>query len=201
MVYRPFLVYNRKQMDDYSTIPHILSEARFFFYANEEVPTGEINGTNKTFRLKEAPFSKDYLGVVDADAEGFIVDTLSGNVFTLTEAPTKPIETNYRWTNTDLAEDRRAEAVDELKTRLATVSNAPEGIQSVYKAFVRLKAAGLIMISEYALQDTTDQSINGYRKMETADKMLDKYIKNLQSVRGEVTSTRPIIVDKPNPLE
>jgi hypothetical protein len=183
---------------DYSTLQDIREEAGHQHQKVQEKMTGLANGSNKAFYVSKLPIVDrnydDSTGATDVvvydDGVAVGVDTIdpATGAINVTSAPANgsimKCTYSYSTVNDTRVEGVRDEAIDYVQGRLNGIIDysawTDVTLPKRIRLIVRLFAAALIMIRSYG--SNTDNELvskDGYKKMELAEGMMDKYLSDV----------------------
>lgn len=178
-------------MQPYETKQAVLEEAGLSHRVEAEVPSGEVDGTNKVFTLANLRVSDtnydDEVTLADlhafVDGVEVVIQRLDRRTSTITLAAAPGAATeftvDYRYQSIDegllerIIEEAQA-VVDEAMVDIDPVpyAEAPATVRKI----VRFYAAGMLLIKDYGFnEDNEGTSKDGAKKVAMAEKWLDKY--------------------------
>jgi len=199
---------------NYSALQDIREEAGQHHLIKTETPTGDADGTNRTFTIgRTYVVDRNYndvidVGVVDGDVivydDGVAVIVESVNsttgVIVLASAPVAASKMLVTYAYSAISDAKvtkyRDEAIDFVQRKISGIINfgewtdAPDstGVPPIVQTVVRIYAAGLILIRDQGLNtDTENSSKDGYLRLQTAEKILKGYLEDVGSSAGATT--------------
>lgn len=181
----------------YTTLQDIIEEAGLVTKVRGERASGIVDGSNATFGTAKSPLvDSDYDDkVTSADIRVYVDETLLSaagiseidaefGTVTLVNAPaensTVSIDYNYAAIGLRFVSAVRDEAQERIDTRMKKVdSSAPyttTPIPATVAGITRHFAAAWLLIRDYGFnQDIEGTSKDGYKRLETAEEMLEAY--------------------------
>ncbi len=197
---------------DYVTLVGIRKEAGLHHEQKLQALTGSANGVNTIFyaprtyivdRNNDDALSSDDV-IVYVNNVAVNVSAVNGitGAITLAVAPANGavVKGTYAYSVApdESVEEYREEAQDWLNRKVKSYINTdaltPETFPKIWRAIVRLYAAGLMLIRDYGTSADTDlSSKDGYEKRKTAKAMLDEWVTD-QTDDADTTSPSGVTV-------
>ncbi len=180
---------------DYVTLVGIRKEAGLHHEQKVQVLTGSADGSNKIFYAPRTFIvDRNYDDALNSDDVVVYVNNVAVTVeavngitgaITLVAAPANgaTVKATYAYSvaSDDEVEGYREEAQDwlnrKVKSYLDPTTLTEETFPKIWRAIVRLYAAGLMLIRDYGSSADTDlSSKDGYEKRKTAKAMLEDWV-------------------------
>lgn len=200
----------------YTSLQAIREMAGVQNQAVKEVPTGAANGSNQDFYCERLPLvdtqyqengglqTSDVIGYVNGVVSAVSAVVAATGKVTFTTAPANGADIEISFAYSSVTDTRvqqvRSEAESWVNSKLeGIVEYSGYGFGScpqVLATIVDLYAAGLILIRDYGSSADTDlSSKDGYKKLETAQKMLKEYVADISDDAGSTSPTTITLVD------